>query len=53
MSRILKALLKTTLAIILIALTGFGMFFIPWIMIGIWSTLGIIGLFISFYFGED
>lgn len=53
MSRIIKALLKTIVAILIIVLTSFGFYIIPWIMIGIWSVLGIISLFISFFLEED
>lgn len=53
MSRIIKALLKTIVAVLIIILISFGFYIIPWIMLGIWSVLGIITLFISFFLGED
>ena len=53
MNRILKALLKTIVAVLIVILIGVGFYIIPWIMIGIWSVLGIITLFISFFLGED
>lgn len=52
MSRILKALLKTILAILLFTLIGFGFYIIPWIMIAIWSLIGIVAIFLGFYW-ED
>lgn len=53
MSRILKALLKTIVVVLIIILIGIGFHIIPWIMTGIWFVLGIITLFISFLLGED
>ena len=53
MSRIIKALLKTIVAVLIIILISFGFYIIPWIMLGIWFILGIITLFISFFLGED
>ena len=53
MSKILKALLKTILAILIVVLIGLGFYIIPWIMIGIWALLGVILLLIFFYLGED
>ena len=53
MSRIIKALLKTIVVVLMIVLISFGFYIIPWIMLGIWAILGIITLFMSFFLGED